>query len=255
MLSLARPLVVLDVETTGPDPATARVVEVALVTLRPDGQRAPAWSRRVNPQCHIPPEASAVHGITDADVAAAPTFRELAPEVSALLAGADLAGYNLRTFDLPVLEREFSLSGVPWPCAGARIVDAFAVFKARESHTLASAVRHYCGREHVGAHGALADAHATLDVLLAQGHRYDLHDVDALAASERRPEWATACGRIRWQGERLVLAFGKHNGTPLAEADRGFLRWVSTRDFPEDVQALCRRVLLGQPLPTRAVTP
>ena len=253
-LQLTRPLACVDTETTGTDPAKDRVVEVGVVVLTPGGDRT-SYRWLVNPGGPIPAEATRVHGISDSMVAGAPTFAQIAPELAVLLAGCDLTGYNLRSFDLPILKAEFARAGRPWPCADARVVDALVIFRDRERHTLSDAVRNYLGREHEGAHGAVADAEATLDVLLAQLARYqDLpHDLPGLdlASGGRQPDWATDCGRIRWDAEgHAVLAFGKHNGKRLvdiARGDRGFLQWMTgpKTNFPDDVRQLVTQVLHG----------
>lgn len=243
-----RPLISLDLETTGPDPAAARIVEIALVESRPNGA-VTLLSRRVNPGCPILAEATAVHGISDADVASCAPFEEIATEVGAHLLGADLVGYNLRAFDLPVLRAEMQRAGVAWPCDDANVIDVYVLFKERVRHTLENAVRFYLGREHAGAHGAKADAIATLDVLHAQLSRHDLPtdpaELAALAGG-RRPDWATECGRLRWNADgELTLAFSKHAGRRLVDVDRGFCSWILKGDFPADVKDLARQMLAG----------
>lgn len=250
MLPLSRPLVCLDVESTGTNAASDRILELGLVVLRPDGSRARhRWL--LNPGCPIPPAATAVHHYADADVAGAPGFVDVADEVARHLTGVDLAGFNLRAFDLPILRAEFERAGVAWPCEGARVVDAFVIYRERERRDLGSAVRFYCDREHVGAHGAVVDADATLDVLLAQLSRYpalprDLGQLDA-ASGGRRPDWATELGHLRWADDgQLLVAFGKHQGKRLCDVDPGFWRWLQRNDFPADVKALCERVMRGE---------
>lgn len=250
MIALRRPLVVLDLETTGTVIGEDRIVELGLVRLDPGGTRtARTW--RVNPDMPIPPAATAVHGIDDAAVAFEPSLIELAEELVAQLTGVDLAGFNARAFDVPFLRAELARVGAAWPCEDAAIVDAFVIFRERERHTLDRAVRHYCGRAHEGAHSAGADADATLDVLLAQLDAYpDLpRDVAGLAAESggRRPDWATECGRLRWDAEgHLVLGFSKHAGQRLAHTDAGFRAWILKSDFPADVKDLVRRVARGE---------
>lgn len=248
MLRLTRPLVCLDAETTGTSATTDRVIELGLVRLAPEGTRT-TTRLLLNPGCPIPAESTVVHGITDADVVGRPTFAESAQAIAAELTGVDLCGFNLRAFDLPILRAEFARAGVPWPCAEARVVDAFVIFRDREKRDLAAAVRFYCGREHEDAHSAVADADATLDVLLAQLARYpdlprELGDLDE-ASGGRRPDWATDCGKVRWNSDGdAVLAFGKSKGERLIDA-RGFVAWMLRNDFPADVHDLCRRVLGG----------
>lgn len=249
-MDLTRPLASLDLETTGTDPATSRVVEVGIVKRYPDGREDSAvWV--VNPGVPIPADASRVHGFTDEDVATVPTFASVAVAIAATLAGCDLVGFNLRTFDLPLLRAEFSRCGLAWPCDGARVIDAFVIYRERERRDLSAAVRHYLGREHVGAHGAVADAHATLEIVHAQVARYaDLAglDVAALDAASggRQPTWASDDGKLRWGVDgRAVWGFGKSAGKPVA-SDRGFASWVLRNDFAADVKALVTRVLNGE---------
>ena len=249
-MDLTRPLASLDLETTGTDPATSRVVEVGIVKRYPDGREDSAvWV--VNPGVPIPADASRVHGFTDEDVATVPTFASVAVAIAATLAGCDLVGFNLRTFDLPLLRAEFSRCGLAWPCDGARVIDAFVIYRERERRDLSAAVRHYLGREHVGAHGAVADAHATLEIVHAQVARYaDLAGLDVAAldaaSSGRQPTWASDDGKLRWGVDgRAVWGFGKSAGKPVA-SDRGFASWVLRNDFAADVKALVTRVLNGE---------
>lgn len=257
-LAIARPIVSLDVETTSPNPADARIVELGIVRVEVGGaETAMRW--RFNPGCPIPPEATAVHGITDADVAECRAFGGAAREVAAALFDADLVGYNLRDYDLPILRRAFEACGHPWPCEGAAIVDVFRIYRDRETRTLSDAVRCYLGREHAGAHGALQDARATLDVLRVQCIRYpDLSDsiatLDA-ASGGRTAAWVTACGRIqRGGGGGLVVAFGNHRGKALSAVDPGWLEWVLRKDFPTDVQDIIRAELERRTPPTPPAT-
>jgi DNA polymerase-3 subunit epsilon len=248
-MNLTRPLVALDIESTGPKPETDRVIELGLVRLAPDGERTVRrWL--IHPGREIPAESTKVHSITDAMVAHAPRFEAVAAEIAAELSGVDLTGYNVRGFDIPILRREFELAAVPWPCEGARVIDSYVVFKERERHTLGNAVRRYCGREHANAHSATSDAEAALDVLFGQlAHYADLprsvEELD-LASGGRQPSWATELGHLRWgEDGDLYVAFGRHDGARLIDMDDGFIRWVLERDFPADVKALMRAVRNG----------
>lgn len=246
-LALARPLATIDIESTGPRPESDRIIEIALVKLHPDGART---SRRwfVNPGCAIPPEATAVHGYDDRHVVDYPPFAELAQEIAAELAGSDLCGFNLRAFDIPILRAEFARSGVAWPCDDARVVDAFVIFKDRERRDLASAVRFYCGRPHEGAHTALHDAAATLDVFLGQLARYpDLpRDLSALdvASGGRQPDFVTEAGHFRRRSDGTVYcAFGRNNGIAVGALETSFFDWILRKDFPADVKAFANEVI------------
>ena len=185
-LALTRALSVIDLETTGTDVRADRIVEVAVLTAYPGGT-AVSFVRRVNPGRPIPAAASAVHGITDADVAAAPAFAAVAPEVFAALVGSDLAGFGIVTFDLPLLVNEFARAGVPFRVGGRAILDALAVYRRREPRDLTAAVRFYLGADRASAHAALADAEYALAVLDAQVGRYGLptHPADLHARCRR----------------------------------------------------------------------
>lgn len=229
----------VDCETTGTDPASDRVVEVAVVR---DGSRR-VW--RVNPGVPIPAEATAVHGIADAGVAGCPRFADVAHEVVGALAGCVVVTFNGRAFDLPLLRAECERAGFAWPLADAPVVDVLTLDRELTRHTLAGCVRRWCGREHAGAHGAEADAAATLDVLRAMlaAHPMALADLVALSGGNA----ATPCGRVLWADDgRAVWGFGKLKGAAL-NSDAGFARWVAAKqDFPADVRALASRAARGE---------
>jgi len=257
-LRLQRPLVVFDLETTGLDPVQDRIVEIACVTLLPDGTRQ-EWCRRVNPGRPIEPAATAVHGIRDADVAGEPRFEAIAPEAHARFAGADLAGFNVLGFDLALLTNEFRRAGLPFPAEGTAIVDAMKIFQQRERRDLAAAVALYCGRPHKGAHGALADTLATADVLLGQLRHYgDLPtDVPALHAVCVGSDAIDSQGKLVWQQGEAAFTFGKLRGRTLRAAiaqDRSYIQWMLTANFPEELQGILRQALEGR-FPQRAGGP
>jgi DNA polymerase-3 subunit epsilon len=256
-LTLTRPLVVLDLETTGLDPATDRIVEIGCVKLASagrdsqPGREVRSW--RVNPGRPIPPASAQVHGITDADVATCPTFDALAREVHGFLEGCDLSGFHVEAFDLPLLAHEFERAGIDFPGWAPHVVDTRSLFVLREPRGLAAALSFYCGRELVGAHGAVADAVAAADVLLAQIERYpDLPaSVDALHAACHpvAADAVDAAGKVRWVGGEAVLGFGKHTGKPLRQlaADTpDYLRWMLAADFPADTKRIIGEALAGR---------
>lgn len=235
-MKLTRPLVAIDIESTGTDPVKDRIVEFAVVVLHPDGARA-EWAQRFNPEMPIPPAATAVHGISDADVADCPLFRACAPRIAAGLKGKDLAGYNLRRLDLPMLDEELRRSGMKVDLTGVQVVDCFGIFSKKEPRKLEDAVRRYCHRAHEGAHGALADATATLDVLLGEMKEYpdlDAMPLDQIAAfsqiSEQR--YADLAGKLYFDADGDVCyAFGKHKDRKVKE-EPGYAEWMISRDFP-----------------------
>src|SRR6476660_2770962 len=171
ILPLDRPLVIFDTETTGTNPRSDRIVEIACVKIHADGRRE-TWEKRINPGVPIPAGSTAIHHISDADVAGLPRFAEIAAELAECLDGCDLAGYNITGFDLPALRTEFLRAGLPFEISDRRLVDAQRIFFAREPRHLAAAARFYCQMDHAGAHGALADAEMTLRVLEGQLVRY-----------------------------------------------------------------------------------
>src|SRR3954470_24327215 len=170
-IRLDRPLAALDLETTGTDPKLDRLVEVSVLRVRPDGGHDHR-TQRVNPGVLIPPAATAIHGIGDADVAGSPSFRAIAPGLARFLDGCDLAGFNVLNFDLRLLVAEFNRIGLAFPVAGRRVIDTCRIFHLREPRDLTAAYKFYCGLRHEGAHGAAADVLATTAILDGQVARY-----------------------------------------------------------------------------------
>ncbi len=246
-----RRLAVFDLETTGTDKLTDRVVEVAAVRLGRGGEVA-TLDRRVNPGVKIPRESTRIHGISDADVAQCPTFAMLAPELATFLDGCDLAGYNIRQFDVPVLLREFEIAKVPFSMEGRRVVDMQTIYFRREPRDLGAAVRFFAGREHVAAHAALADAVASAEVLAGQLRRYaDLpRDVAALHELSRPPEgrFVDPDKRFLWRDGEIVFAFGQYRGTRLAdvaEKNPSYLDWIAEGSFPDEAKRIARDAQRG----------
>ncbi len=183
ILELDRPLVSLDLETTGLDPETDRIVEIGLVRLHPDGRRETVCER-VNPERDIPETASRVHGIRTEEVCGLfgkPRLRQRLPDLLSFVGDSDLVGFNSIAFDIPLWLKECERCGSPFSMEGRRQIDARNIFRIKETswdrflmgkRTLAAAVRHFCGKDLPGAHAADVDAGATIDVLLAQLERY-----------------------------------------------------------------------------------
>lgn len=251
-LDLDRPLVIFDLETTGTDPGTDRIVEISLLRIEPGGDGT-LKTRRLNPGRPIPAEATAVHGIGDADVADAPEFRQVARSLLELLAGADLAGFNVARFDVPLLDREFRDVGLDLDLGARQVIDAMTIFHRMEPRDLSAAARFYLGRDHTGAHAAEADVVMTAEILDAQLERYGElpRKVDELAEwiRPRRPGAVDRDGKFVWQDGEVVVGFGKHQGKPLAamvEEARDYLEWVLKSDFPEDAKGLVRDAFAGR---------
>jgi DNA polymerase-3 subunit epsilon len=249
LLALDRPVVVFDTETTGTNPRSDRIVEIACLKIHPDGRRE-SWVRRVNPRMPIPPASTAIHGIADADVANLEGFAELAGELASFLDGCDLAGYNIAGFDLPVLRVEFLRAGIDFDISNRRLVDAQRIFFAYEPRHLSAAARFYCHTDHAGAHGALADAEMTLRVLEGQLSRYEglprsvaeLHELYCAGLDrDMDPE-----GRIRLVNGEPTVNFGRNRGKSLKEMVReepGFLRWILKGEFSAPVKEIVKRFM------------
>ena len=250
-LVLDRPLAFFDIEATGLDRANDRIVELSIVRLHPDGHRdEKTW--RVNPGKPIPEEASAIHGIRDADVKNEPFLKQVAPEIVAFLEDCDLGGFNVIHYDVPMLTAELTRVGCPLSLEGRRIIDAQKIYHQMEPRTLSAALQFYCGKEHTNAHGALADVEATMDVLEGQLARYEslpsdleqLHDF----CNRRDPSWADAEGKLRWLGGELVINFGRNQGRKmrdLVQLEKGFLNWMLKMDFPADTKQIISNCLNG----------
>jgi DNA polymerase-3 subunit epsilon len=256
-LTLERPLAILDLETTGTDPKADRIVEVSILKILPDGRHQQRTSR-VNPGVPIPAGATAVHGITDADVADEPRFAELADELLAFLDGCDLGGFNLKRFDLQMLYTECTRAGRTLPLENRAVIDAMEIFHTREPRDLSAAVRFYCGRDHEGAHGAGADVLATAAVLDAMVARYDdlPRTVAGIHQHFKTPNAVDSSGHFTRGGGQIRFAFGKYRGQALddvAARKPDYLEWMLTQTFFEDTKELVRQALAracrGRPQP------
>ena len=268
-LPLDRPLACFDLETTGTDIGEDRIVQIAVIRVEPDGAEQ-SFVSLVNPGRSIPAAASAVHGIQDDDVREAPSFAALWPRLAVLFDGADLAGFNILNFDLPLLQTEVERVGGDFHRADRRLVDAMRIFHLKEPRHLTAALHFYCGRELIGAHDALADTRAALDVLDAQLARYDDLPHDAAGLHELcNPGDRIFLDRnrkLRWNDAgQAVLTFGKqHKGRSLQELvgdpkGRDYLLWMAGADFAADVKAIVRAALEGRfpqpPLPALEQAP
>ena len=171
-LNLVKPIIFFDLETTGTDISKDRIVEICYIKVYPDGREF-EYTKRINPEMHIPEGASAVHGIYDADVKDCPTFKEVAREIANEFEGCDVAGFNSNRFDLPLLAEEFLRAQVDIDLSRLRAIDVQVLYHKREPRTLSAAYKFYCGENLEDAHSALADTRATYNVLKAQLDHYD----------------------------------------------------------------------------------
>jgi len=251
-LNLKRPLVFLDLETTGVDPAKDRIVEISMIKVLPDGTEE-TRTRRINPEMHIPESATAVHHITDADVKDCPTFKAVAKSLQAWIEGCDLAGYNSNKFDIPVLVEEFLRADIDIDLRKTRLVDVQNIFHRMEQRTLVAAYKFYCQKELTDAHSAEADTRATLEVLKAQLDRYPdelQNDTDFLADFSARTKDVDFAGRIVYDEHGVeCFNFGKHKGRPVAEVFRtepSYYAWMMNGDFPRYTQKVITAIRLRE---------
>ena len=236
-LNLKRPIVFFDLETTGVDTAKDRIVEISMVKVMPDGEEI-TRTRRINPQMHIPEQATAIHGIKDEDVANEPTFAQIAKSLAQFIEGCDFGGFNSNRFDLPMLVEEFLRVGVDVDFKKRKFVDVQNIFHKMEQRTLVAAYKFYCDKDLTEAHSAEADTKATYEVLKAQLDRYpDLqNDVAALAEFSTRNETADYAGRILYneKGEE-IFGFGKYKGRLVSQVfqeEPSYYAWMMNGDFP-----------------------
>lgn len=246
-IRLTRPLAFFDLETTGVEPKTARIVEISVAKHMPDGT-VESKTRRFNPGVPIPAEATAVHGITDADVAHEPEFKLLAHGITTYLTNCDLAGYNLIRYDLPVLEAEFSRAKVPFSLEGRQVLDVMQIFYCKEPRDLAGACRFYLNREHGGAHSAQADVTATAEVLRAMlAHYSDLPaSLPELCEMFSDPDKLDLAGNLVRKDGKPHFNFGKHVGKSVewvAKNEPGYLDYMLKQDFLSDTKAIVARYL------------
>ncbi|MFO7864952.1 MAG: 3'-5' exonuclease [Salinivirgaceae bacterium] len=250
ILNIQKPIVFLDLETTGIDIVKDRIVEFSFIKIMPD-QTEETWTQRVNPGMPIPLQSAKIHGITDEDVKDEPSFKELAKQVAAFLEGCDLAGYNSNKFDIPMLAEELARAEVDFDLKKMRHVDVQTIFHKMEQRTLAAAYQFYCNRELENAHSAEADTRATYEVLKAQLDRYEnvdfkdkegnvsqpvINDIDQLATFSAQNKNVDFAGRVVFNDKgQEVFNFGKYKGKPVEDVfdkDPGYYSWILNGDFP-----------------------
>lgn len=250
-LKLSKPICFFDLETTGTNVATDRIVEISVLKVHPNGNKE-SFTWRVNPEMPIPAGAAAIHGITDEMVANEPTFKELAPKVHALMKDADLGGYNSNRFDIPLLAEELLRADVDFDLKKAVSVDVQTIFHKKEKRTLEAAYKFYCDKTLENAHSAEADTIATYEVLKSQLERYqDLeNDVTFLSKYSSHKNFADFAGYIGFDKEGTeVFAFGKHRGKKVEEVmekEPGYFGWLLNADFPLYTKKVLTRIKLSK---------
>ncbi len=245
-LKLQRPIACCDLETTGISITKDRIVEIAIIKVMPDGDKQ-TKVMRINPEMAIPENATAIHGISDADVAQEPTFREVANEIKQFIEHCDLCGYNSTRFDFALLTEEFLRVGIDIDLKSRNLIDAQQIFMKKEPRTLAAAYKYYCDKELENAHSALADAAATFDILLAQVDRYD--DIgstpEELSAVSGGPDLLDYARRLKLVNGVPTFNFGKYKEvavTKVFDKEPQYFDWIMRSDFAQDTKNVLSKI-------------
>lgn len=236
-LHITRPICFFDLETTGVNVAKDRIVEISILKIFPDGREV-ELTERINPTVPIPAVTTAVHGISDADVADKPTFAERAKDIHDMIKDSDLAGFNSNRFDIPLLVEELLRADIDFDMKNRNAIDIQNIFHKMEQRTLVAAYKFYCNKDLTDAHSAAADTKATYEVLKAQLDRYDelQNDMKFLGDFSTRKKQADFAGFIGYDKEGLeIFTFGKHKGKKVEvvlENEPGYFGWIQNADFP-----------------------
>jgi DNA polymerase-3 subunit epsilon len=236
-LQLARPIAFFDLETTGVNLATDRIIEVAIIKILTDGTRQ-VKRKLINPGIPIPAETTAIHGITDEMVKDAPSFKQCGNELKQFIENCDMGGYNSNRFDIPILMKEFLRAGMEVDLSTRKMVDVQHIFYKMEPRTLTAAYKYYCDKELVDAHSAEADVNATIDVFMSQIERYphlgnSLESILGIIGEDKVVDYARRF--IFDENGVEVFNFGKHKGRPVVDvlkAEPQYYDWMMRGDFP-----------------------
>lgn len=249
-LNLTKPLVFFDLETTGVQVGSDRIVEICLLKVEINGEVS-SLVHRVNPGMTIPQQSIDIHGITDEMVRDKPTFKELAAEISNYIGDSDLAGYNSNKFDIPLLVEEFLRVGINFDITNRKTIDVQNIFHKMEPRTLKAAYKFYCGKNLDNAHSAEADTMATYEILLAQVERYNgveyedkdgnisypiVNDMRKLQEFTCYSQWADLVGHLGFNKDgKEIFNFGKYKGKVVEEVfeiEPAYYDWMMKADFP-----------------------
>ena len=250
-LKLSKPICFFDLETTGINISKDRIVEISIHKVYPDGKEE-TYTKKVNPTIPIPPEVTLVHGISDADIADAPTFKDLAKEVYTLIKDSDLGGFNSNRFDIPLLAEELLRAEVDFDMKNCQSVDVQTIFHKMEQRTLSAAYKFYCDKNLDDAHSAEADTKATYEVLKAQLDRYEglENDTKFLAEFSSRKKFADFAGFLVYnKNNEECFSFGKHKGKrvlDVLEQEPGYFGWLLNADFPLYTKKVLTAIKLSQ---------
>jgi len=236
MLQLTRPLAIIDLETTGVNLGSDRIVEIAIVRVQPDGNKQ-VKRKLLNPEIPISTVSRELHGISNEMVKDAPTFKQVANEIKQFLDNCDLAGYNSNRFDIPLLAEEFLRVGLEFDFDSRRLLDVQKIFHMMEQRTLSAAYRFYCNKILEGAHGAEVDATATWEILQAQLDKYPQlgTNIDSVITCIGEESIVDFARRMIMEKGVEVFNFGKHKGRSVVEVLRSepqYYDWMMKGDFP-----------------------
>ena len=242
-LQLMRPIVFFDVETTGTDIVSDRIVQIAMLKIHPDMSEE-ARTFLINPEVAIPSAATEIHHIADEHIANQPGFREVALSLAGIFSGCDIAGFNSNRFDLPLLVEEFARCGIEFPEPDSKLIDVQTIFHKKEERTLSAAYRFYCNRMAESAHDAAADVRVTFEVFMSQLERYN--DIGSTVEDIHRfcnPNSIVDFARYLSKNEsgEIIYNFGKHKGKPVSQ-ELDYARWMLAGEFPEATKLIIRRV-------------
>lgn len=243
-LGLERPIIVFDLETTGLSVVNDRIIEFGYLKHSPDGTMI-GETLLINPECPIPSAATEVHGLTDADVANAPTFQTEAARLFEIFKDSYYSGFNIARYDLPMLKQEFSRAGFDFQFKPDDILDAKVIYHAMEPRTLSAAYKHYCGKEHAEAHDAAGDVAATAEIIAEQIKRYGKDQIKKIHEDTIR-DFVDLEGKFYREEGKIYFAFSKFKDRTIdsvAETDPTFLRWLLQADFSEDTKNVVRTFL------------
>lgn len=260
-LNIKTPIAFFDLEATGINISTDRIVEISILKIFPDSSQE-LKTLKINPTVPIPLETSLIHGIYDKDVADAPTFKEVAKELFRFFEGADLAGFNVLKYDIPLLVEEFLRVGIDFDIEKRNLLDAQKIFFMMEKRNLSSAYKFYCGKTLENAHSAEADTIATYEVFKSQIERYQGQELEDLQGNKIgiiendmkkihnmiNEKMVDLAGRFVFndKGEEC-FNFGKQKGKPIAQVlkeEPGYYDWMMKGDFPLDTKRKLTQVKL-----------
>ncbi|CDD84524.1 MULTISPECIES: 3'-5' exonuclease [Bacteroidaceae] len=251
-LNLKNPIVFFDLETTGTNINSDRIVEICYLKVYPNGNEE-SKTMRINPEMHIPEASTAVHGIHDEDVADCPRFKDVAASIARDIEGCDLGGFNSNRFDIPVLAEEFLRAGVDIDLNRRKFVDVQVIYHKLEQRTLSAAYKFYCHKNLEDAHTAEADTRATYEVLQAQLDRYPdvlKNDISFLADYSSFNRNVDFAGRMVYDDKGVeVFNFGKYKGVPVAEVlrkDPGYYSWILQGDFTLNTKQMLTRIRIRE---------